>query len=260
MTSGNILIVEDSKTVRILAASALQKRGYKTVSVDAPHEIKKALTTFKPDVIVLDLQLPKLDTDEVVADVRRVNPNVQIVIYSSGESATVTAAGKHFAAASVVKKEVSFAPLLDAVAAALAAPPADKAILPSSATTRLLLIDDDTDQHLLLTALFRGDKNIEVHCTTSTLVVGMIRRLGIDVVLADVHLPGKVQGPDVIKFLRKFGMGEKRKFLLYSAKTPAELDAMAKQCGADGYVVKGQAPQLLKADIAAKLKRLGRVV
>lgn len=255
----NILIVEDSKTVRILATSALQKQGHNVLSVDSPYEIKKALASFRPDVIVLDLQLPKLNTDEAIALVKQVNPAVQIVIYSSGESHAVEAAKQHFSAKAVVKKEASFAPLIAAVSAALTQPQTAAPKELSTATTRLLLIDDDTDQHLLLTSLLCDVATIEIHCTTSALVVGMIRRLGIDVVLADVHLPGTMQGPDVVTFLRKFGMGEKCKFLLYSAKSPAELDTLAKQCGADDYIVKGQAPQQLKADIVFKLKKLGNL-
>ncbi len=60
-----ILIVEDNQDNRELVIKVLRNKGFETVeAVDGEDAIEKALSE-KPDLILLDISLPKLDGYEV---------------------------------------------------------------------------------------------------------------------------------------------------------------------------------------------------
>ncbi len=60
-----VLIVEDNRDNRELVVKVLKNKGYLTVeAVDGEEAIEKALAE-KPDLILLDISLPKLDGYEV---------------------------------------------------------------------------------------------------------------------------------------------------------------------------------------------------
>jgi len=62
---GKILIVEDNEDNRELAVKVLRNKGFETVTaVDGEEAIEKAVSE-KPDLILLDISLPKLDGYEV---------------------------------------------------------------------------------------------------------------------------------------------------------------------------------------------------
>ena len=60
-----ILIVEDNEDSRELVVKVLRNKGYETVAaVDGEDALEKAVAE-KPDLILLDISLPKLDGYEV---------------------------------------------------------------------------------------------------------------------------------------------------------------------------------------------------
>ena len=60
-----LLIVEDNQDNRELAVKVLKNKGYQMIeAVDGEEAIQKAISE-KPDLILLDISLPKLDGYEV---------------------------------------------------------------------------------------------------------------------------------------------------------------------------------------------------
>jgi len=66
-----ILIVEDDRALQNALVEILSKEGYETVSAfDGEEGIQKAKTE-KPDLVLLDLILPKKDGYEVLAEIKK---------------------------------------------------------------------------------------------------------------------------------------------------------------------------------------------
>ena len=59
--SATILIVEDEQDIRELLAYNLEKEGYATVQAADGKEGLDLARSRKPDLILLDLMLPKMD-------------------------------------------------------------------------------------------------------------------------------------------------------------------------------------------------------
>ena len=79
-----VLVVDDSKSMRLALRLVLQSRGEFVVcgeAVDGLDAIKKA-KRLKPDVVLLDLAMPKLNGAEAAYALRRNNPDVKIILFT----------------------------------------------------------------------------------------------------------------------------------------------------------------------------------
>jgi len=65
-----ILIVEDNEDSRELAVKVLKNKGYQTVEArDGEEAVEKAISE-KPDLILLDISIPKMDGYEVASKLK----------------------------------------------------------------------------------------------------------------------------------------------------------------------------------------------
>ena len=56
-----VLVVEDNESIRELVALTLEEAGYVVVRARDGQEALEALAHFKPRVILLDIQMPRMD-------------------------------------------------------------------------------------------------------------------------------------------------------------------------------------------------------
>ena len=78
--SATILIVEDEQDIRELLAYNLEKEGYATVQAADGKEGLELARSRKPDLILLDLMLPKMDGLAVCRELERDSGTVRIPI------------------------------------------------------------------------------------------------------------------------------------------------------------------------------------
>lgn len=75
-----VLMIEDNAQNRYLATFLLERHGYEIVSaVDGPRGIEMA-QTFKPDLILLDIQLPGMDGYGVAQALRKLDSLSEVPI------------------------------------------------------------------------------------------------------------------------------------------------------------------------------------
>ena len=65
-----ILVVEDNAANRELLKEALGARGHLVTEVTNGEEALATLTTWEPDLVLLDIQMPKIDGYEVIRRIR----------------------------------------------------------------------------------------------------------------------------------------------------------------------------------------------
>jgi CheY-like chemotaxis protein len=56
-----ILLVEDNPANQLLASAVLQRDGFDVEVADSAHEAQRAILLHKPDLILMDIQLPEMD-------------------------------------------------------------------------------------------------------------------------------------------------------------------------------------------------------
>jgi DNA-binding response OmpR family regulator len=71
MTSAKILVADDDQTLLEALTMILRDKGYEVVPVSDGQEIPQLLEEECPDLLMLDIMMPKVDGDDLVHGPRR---------------------------------------------------------------------------------------------------------------------------------------------------------------------------------------------
>ncbi|MGD2114393.1 MAG: response regulator [Acidobacteriota bacterium] len=80
-----VLVVEDNKTEQQLLVSALEDKSYEVVTADDGEEALDRLRVERPDLVILDIVLPKKDGYQVCRQIRASDETrgVKVIMISS---------------------------------------------------------------------------------------------------------------------------------------------------------------------------------
>ena len=78
-----VLLVEDEATLRRIIARNLVVRGHRVVEADSARAALARLNEDKPDLLLLDINLPDRSGWDVLREMRRQGRNVPVVIVSA---------------------------------------------------------------------------------------------------------------------------------------------------------------------------------
>ena len=156
-----VLIVEDEKNIVDILRFNLQREGYKTMEAyDGADGLEKARTG-NPDLILLDVMLPKMIGFDVCKQLRSEGNNVPVIILTAREEEADKVLGLEIGADDYITKPFSMRELIARVGAnirrtAMAAPAA------ATASTNAMPVSGDlsinTDSH----QVFRAGKAIDL--------------------------------------------------------------------------------------------------
>jgi len=77
-----ILLVDDHKNIRILLAEFLSTMGYRVFEEKDGEEAMKLVEIGPIDLVMTDLKMPKMDGIELTRAIRRIKPDLPIIVYS----------------------------------------------------------------------------------------------------------------------------------------------------------------------------------
>ncbi len=122
-----VLVVDDEPRVLAVLGKILEAEGY---DVTCAGDGESAIDTFRAaggafDCVLLDLSMPKLDGEEVFRELRRIRPDVRVVLSSGFTEREILDRFRGAGLAGVVQKPTRSAVLLRRIAEALAKSPAE---------------------------------------------------------------------------------------------------------------------------------------
>ena len=85
MASGKILIVDDDSNICELLRLYIEKEGFEAALASDGELALKAFDSFSPDLILLDIMLPKLDGWQVCREIRKKSQCPIIMLTAKGE-------------------------------------------------------------------------------------------------------------------------------------------------------------------------------
>ncbi len=93
--SSSILIVDDSDYIRTIMTTLFKKEGLTKIftAADGLSAVEK-YKQLNPDLVVLDIMLPKKNGMDVLEDIMKINPKARVVMISSLASPENVAAAK----------------------------------------------------------------------------------------------------------------------------------------------------------------------
>jgi DNA-binding NtrC family response regulator len=93
MSKANVLVVDDQDSIRHFVGKALEDDGYTVVSAASVHEAREAIERDMPDMAFLDLKLPDGTGIELLREIKRVQPEVPVILMTAfGELETAVEA------------------------------------------------------------------------------------------------------------------------------------------------------------------------
>ena len=155
-----VLIVEDEKNIVDILRFNLQREGYQTMEAyDGADGLEKARTG-NPDIILLDVMLPKMIGFDVCKQLRAEGNNVPVIILTAREEEADKVLGLEIGADDYITKPFSMRELIARVGAnirrtAMAAPAAATASAAMPVSGELSI---NTDSH----QVFRAGKAIDL--------------------------------------------------------------------------------------------------
>ena len=113
-----ILVVDDQSSVRTLLKDYLGSQGYRVVTANDGQEALFVARHERPNLVLLDIMMPKMDGYQFLSAFRREN-QVPVIVLSAKEEETDTVLGLELGADDYVIKPFRMRELLARVRAAL---------------------------------------------------------------------------------------------------------------------------------------------
>ena len=79
-----VLLVDDDELVRYALGRVLGKAGHEVIELNDGLKVSRTLAAEKPDILVTDIIMPRVEGLEVIINVRETHPDLPIVAMSGG--------------------------------------------------------------------------------------------------------------------------------------------------------------------------------
>jgi CheY-like chemotaxis protein len=119
LPAARILVIDDDRAVVRLLVVRLGEEDYMVRSAMTSEEGLELVTSFHPDVVLLDVSLPDLSGLEVLKRIRAINPAIAVVMVTGNTDAQRAREALELGAVAYVDKPFDYAYLKRVVAMAL---------------------------------------------------------------------------------------------------------------------------------------------
>jgi len=113
--SFKILVCDDEENIRESVKLILDDEPYLQAFAANGREVIKKVTEFKPDIIILDIKMPKLSGLDAIEQIKAINPDVKIIMISGYEQPDVIKEALSRGASDYLPKSFSGRQLKDAI-------------------------------------------------------------------------------------------------------------------------------------------------
>lgn len=112
-----VMVIDDSKTIRRTAETLLKKEGCDVVSVENGYEALSLISDLHPDIIFVDIMMPRLDGYKTCALIKMNQEfnSTPVIMLSSKDGLFDKAKGKVVGAEEYLTKPFTKDELLDAI-------------------------------------------------------------------------------------------------------------------------------------------------
>ena len=80
----NILLVDDDQFILDMLSQVLEREGYTVKTAEDGEDAVNALKSFKPDVMITDILMPKKSGTALIEEVKASHPHLEIIAISGG--------------------------------------------------------------------------------------------------------------------------------------------------------------------------------
>ncbi len=240
-----VLVVDDEPQSRQALAAALGRQGHEVVEAGHGLEALASLQTRRPDLVITDLMMPKMNGWRLIAALREEQCNAPVLLMTSHVKQVSREALSGREIAGFLAKPVD----LDLVTVLVR-----KALVPlGERSPRLLIIDDDEQAIELVTRVVQEAGWVADCARTGREALNRAESTQPDLIILDIAMAG-TDGFEVARRLRFSLATASLPIVLLSAARSAEVVRRAVDLKIGGFLVKPLQPQNLLERLRALLK------
>lgn len=166
-----ILVAEDETSLNDLLQDALRMNGYETISAKHGLEALRLIREEKPDLVILDINMPQLDGFGVIEKLRNENNNVPVIVLTARDQKDDKSIGFGLGADDFVTKPFGLEELLMRVNAVLRRSK-------NTPTSGNILVNGDISLDILNYRVSVKDNVIETSPTEFKLLLYLMENMG----------------------------------------------------------------------------------
>src|SRR5215211_860252 len=121
-----ILIVDDDRELVEGVRAVLERQGYKVIQAHDGHQGKQAIYNQKPDLVILDMMMPRMGGYPVLEHFRDKSDAPPIIMITANEGSRHKAYAEYLGVVDYIRKPFAMERLLEAVQRGLAGKKPDK--------------------------------------------------------------------------------------------------------------------------------------
>ena len=107
MENIKLLIVDDEEEFAATLAERLELRGFTSKAVSCGNNALEALASnFSPDVVLLDLKMPDMNGIEVLTEIKKIYPSIEVIMLTGHGATSVGKDSKDHGAFDFIMKPV----------------------------------------------------------------------------------------------------------------------------------------------------------
>ena len=123
-----ILIVDDDHELIEGLRTLLEKQGHKVIQAHDGHQGKQMIYNHKPDLVILDMMMPRMGGYPVLEHFRGKTDVPPIIMITANEGSRHKAYAEYLGVVDYIRKPFAMERLIDAVNKAFSAAPPEKAV------------------------------------------------------------------------------------------------------------------------------------
>ena len=113
MTQYKILVVDDEDSIRTLVQTMLNREGRQVVLAARGKDAIAMFQKERPDLTILDIDMPDIDGITVLRQIRTIDPQAKVMVFTGGESPTVESQAKALGVTEFLRKGLALPPLAE---------------------------------------------------------------------------------------------------------------------------------------------------
>jgi len=255
LTAAKILIVDDSRAILAYASGILKGAGHSVLTTDNPLSVAALVRRERPDMILMDMQMPAVSGEDVVSTLKRFgcSDGVRVVFFSASVSvADLAIKTKVLGAHGYIHKASPLNPetLLSEVERLLS--------VPLRAPTRMgaLVVDDSRAMRMLLAQILRAEGYQVTSAAHGREALERLQEETPSLALVDLEMP-EMGGLELITAMRANPSTQKIPVLLVTSVKDEERIGEVLKAGASGYLNKPSRGRLDRATVVDSLRAMG---
>lgn len=246
-----VLIIEDEKALREMLETKLKSEGFEVQTAEDGELGYNKIEDFKPDLILLDIIMPKMDGYEVMEKMNNTGIKIPVIIISnSGQPVEIEKTTKLGAVSHLIKTEFDPNDVANEVKKAFAKESNPKGSTEATITpkedanakklgVKVLLVEDDSFLRDICSKKLVREGYTVYEAIDGEQALENIKKIKPDIILLDIILPA-IDGFQILNAVRTSSKKEIAKTPVIMLSNLGQEDDIkkAKELGANDYMVK----------------------